>query len=252
MRKNSSWVMVLLFVAACARPACLVAENKPQNDDLLNDLLKEQDKWFSQARKRLLDGAQLPLRRSDDLFNDEFLGRRYDPFAGRENLRGRVSSHVPNYEQPLSERAWNDQFGDRMDVGDIMLEVKTTDKEVILTLRSSNLHGGSLNININDDRIRISCDAKMIQSQKDAAGREYFKSESLRRLETIMPIPDGADHRPNRIIHEGDTVKVIFAKSTSPRRKAPEGPHAESRGGTNSLAGDLVRAQASMSMSKWR
>ena len=65
-----------------------------------------------------------------------------------------------------------------------------------------------------------------MQTRTDAKGREVFKSESVRHFEKVMPIPEGANPQKNRIVHEGDTIKIIFEKDAAPQKRKAEGPHA--------------------------
>lgn len=152
----------------------------------------------------------------DDLFNDDFFARRFDPFAKIENFHKGLGPLLPNEERSLLDRSWRDWFEDRMAVADIHPEIETTDEQVILSLKIPGLEGESLNININDDRIRIAYDIRTLQDKKDGQGASYFRSQSVRHFEKILPIPDGADPKRNRIVHEdgvkGRVVKIIFEK----------------------------------------
>jgi HSP20 family molecular chaperone IbpA len=123
-------------------------------------------------------------------------------------------------EQSLFSRSYGDWFNSRMNVTNISPEVKTTEKEVILSFKIPGLDGESMNININKDRIRIAYDAKTITDKKDEKGGSYLRSESSQHFEKIMPIPKGADAKDNRIVHEGDTVKIIFKKIRNQAIKA--------------------------------
>jgi HSP20 family molecular chaperone IbpA len=123
-------------------------------------------------------------------------------------------------EQSIFSRSYGDWFDSRMNVANISPEVKTTEKEVILSFKIPGLDGESLNINVNDDRIRVSYDAKTIREEKAAKGASSFRSETVQHFEKIMPIPDGADAKDNRIVHEGGTVKIIFKKTQTRAAKA--------------------------------
>ncbi|MEK7233389.1 MAG: Hsp20/alpha crystallin family protein [Elusimicrobiota bacterium] len=219
---------LLLLAATCLGQAYYVhaeAENKAkQGAAPADDFRKEQDKWISEVRKHMFGGTPIPFRRFDDLFNDDFFGRRFDPFAEIENLHRQMSPLFPKDQRLLFEHSWDDWFQDRMGVTGIESETKTTDKEVILILKIPGLSGES--VNINDDRIRIAYDAKTVQTRTDAKGREVFKSESVRHFEKVMPIPEGANPQKNRIVHEGDTIKIIFEKDAAPQKRKAEGPHA--------------------------
>lgn len=213
MSNKVLWCVIAMLAATCVGEAYYIhTKNKNDKPASLQDPLADQDKWIAEARKNLFKGYPIPFRQFDDLFNDDFFGRKFDPFAEIENFHKRFNPLFNDEEKPMFGRSWNNWFQNRMGIADIRPETTTTDKEVILSLKIPGLAGESLNINVNDDRIRIAYDAKSVQDKKDEKGSSYFKSESMRHFEKIMPIPEGADPKKNRIVHEGNTVKIIFEK----------------------------------------
>lgn len=218
MKNKILWCVVGVLGATCVGQGYYIhAQHKNNGRSAVEDFSKEQDQWISQTRKSMFGRDSVPFERFDDLFNDDFFGRRFDPFAEIENFRKGFGPPLPNEERSLLDRSWRDWFEDRMVVADIHPEIKTTDEQVILSLKIPGLEGESLNINVNDDRIRIAYDVRTVQDKKDGQGASYFRSQSIRHFEKILPIPDGADPKRNRIVHEdgvkGNVVKIIFEKS---------------------------------------
>ena len=53
----------------------------------------------------MFGGTPIPFRRFDDLFNDDFFGRRFDPFAEIENLHRQMSPLFPKDQRLLFEHS---------------------------------------------------------------------------------------------------------------------------------------------------
>ena len=213
MKHAILWCAVGLLGATCVGQGYYIyTQQKKSERPAVEDFWKGQDKWISEARKNMFGGSPVPFRKFDDLFDDAFFGRRFDPFAEMENFHNRFNPLFPSEDRSLLGRSWRDWFQDRMDVTGIRPETKTTDDQVILSLKIPGLEGESLNIDVNEDRIRIAYDAKTMQDKRNEKDGSYFKSQSVRRFEKIMPIPDGADPNRNKIVHEGNAVKIIFEK----------------------------------------
>lgn len=220
MRNKLLWCAVGLLAATCAGQGYYIHAQKEADRVVAPGPWAEQDKWIADAKRSLYKGNPVPFRQFDELFNDDFFGRKFDPFAEIEDFRKRLNPLLDGREKALFGHSWDGWFQDRMGVGEIHPETRTTDKEVILSFHIPGLDGESLNISVNDDRIRIVYDAKTIQDKKDGKGASYFKSESARHFEKIMPVPRDADARKNRIVREGNTVKVVFEKRRREGQKA--------------------------------
>lgn len=212
MSNKILWCAVGLLSAVCAAQAYHI-RSQDKSDDAkpgVEDLLREQDKWFSQARKRMLGGAPAPFQRFDDLFNDDFFGRRFDPFAEIEGFQKKMGPFLSDEERSVFGRSWNKWIHDRMGLAEIRSEVKTTGNEVIVSFNIPGLEGESLRVDVNDDRIRLAYDVKSIDEKKNAQGT--YREASSRHFEKVMPVPEDADPKTSRIAHEGDVVKITFEK----------------------------------------
>lgn len=216
MKQRILWGIIALLATTCVAQGYYIhIRQRPQNPrpEAPEALLRE-DEWFKQARKRMLEGAPIPFKDFDELFDDRFFGRRFDPFAEMRELQKRFDSRLGQDQKPLFSRSWDDWFSDRMGLSAIAAKTKETDKEVVVELSIPGLDKDSLNIDVNESRIRVAYDAKDARNKKDGSGREYFRSESIRHFEKLMPVPENADGRSSRIERQGEVVKIIF-----PRRK---------------------------------
>lgn len=220
MSNKILWCAVGLLSAACAAQAYYIhSQNKAETGEpSLGDLVREQDKWIAEARKSLLGRAPVPSRQFDDLFNDDFFGRRFDPFAEIESFQRRMAPLLSEDQRSMFGQSWKDWFNERMDVGGIQSETKSTDKEVVVSFKVPGLEGESLKVDVNDDRIRVAYDAKTVEEKKGEHGA--YRNESVRHFEKIMPIPGDADPKKNRVVHEGGRIKIIFERRQRQTEKA--------------------------------
>lgn len=217
MSNKSLWCLVGLLAAACAGEGYYIYSLRHRPASLA---VADQDKWMSEARKALLKDMPIPFERFDELFNDRFFGRKFDPFAEIDEFRKRSGPLFSEKERSLFERSLGDWFERRMDIGALRPATKTTPSQVILSFMIPGLQSGTLKVDVNADRIRLAYDSSAVQSKKDEKGNAYMKSESAEHFEKVMPIPDGADPARYRVATEGDVVKIIFEKRKNGSGKA--------------------------------
>ena len=212
MSNKILWCAVGLLGAVCAAQAYYMRSQSKteQTKPAVGDVLREQEKWFLEARKNMLGETPVPFRRFDDLFNDDFFGRRFDPFSEIASFQKRMAPYLSDDQRSVLGQSWKDWFHARMDLAEIRPDIKSTDKELVVSFRIPGLAGESLNVDVNDDRIRIAYDSKTVEEKKSAQGS--YRGESTRHFEKIMPVPEDADPKKNRIAHEGNLVKIIFEK----------------------------------------
>ena len=220
MSNKVLWCAVGLLSAACASQAYYIhSRNKEEKaNPAVDAIVREQDRWIAQARKNMLGRASVPFRQFDDLFNDDFFGRRFDPFAEIESFQKRMAPLLSDDQRSVFGQSWKDWVHDRMDLAEIRPETKATDKEVVVSLKIPSLTGESLNVDVNDDRIRIAYDAKTVEKKKGAQGS--YRNESVRHFEKIMPVPEDANPKKNRVVHEENLIKIIFERRQRPSGKA--------------------------------
>jgi len=113
-------------------------------------------------------------------------------------------------------------FGEPFEPPAVQARTRTTGKQVVVELTIPGLDKDSLDIEVKDARIRIAYDARTVQAKKDGRGREYFRSESRRHFEQIIPVPAEAEAGKSRLAREGDTVKIVFPKRSALAWEADE------------------------------
>lgn len=214
------WCAVGLLSVACAAQAYFIhSQNKAATGKpSINDVVREQDKWIADARKSMSGKALVPSRQFDDLFNDDFFERRFDPFAEIENFQKRMAPLLSEEQRSMFGQSWTEWLNERMDVTGIQSETRSTDKEVVVSFKVPGLDGESLKVDVNDDRIRVAYDAKTVEEKE--GGHGSYRSESVRHFEKIMPIPGEADPKKSRVVHEGSRIKIIFERRRRQTEKA--------------------------------
>lgn len=226
MTSKMLWCVVGLLGATCAGQAYHIYSSREARAGRwkapAEDFWKEQHDWIARAREQLLKGGSIPPGRFDELFDDAFFGRRFDPFAEIENFNKRIAPFLREDERALFGRSWNEWFTDRLGVADVETGIEKTDKEVVLSIRIPGLKGESLKIDVNDDRIRIAYDAESIERAQDGAGRTAFQAMRARHFVKILPIPEDADPKTSRVVREGGALKVVFRRVA----RLPGGPRA--------------------------
>lgn len=213
IRERALWLIIALLAATSAAQGYQLYQDKvARTVAAAPDPWSKEDEWFQRMRKNPLKGGPIPFKDFDELFDDRFFGRRFDPFAEMRELEKRFHSRLGEPEQSLFGRSWDDWFGDRMDFSGIETKTKETEKEVVVELQISGLDKDSLNIDVNDSRIRVAYEARNIQNKSDGSGRQTLRSESVRRFEKVLPVPQNADGRNSRVERDGDTVKIVFPR----------------------------------------
>ena len=160
------------------------------------DIETEQEKWIEEIRMRLSPSEPVPFSKFDELFDDEFFRRKYDPFAEIDSFPRRMGPFLSEEQRSLFARSLDDWLKERMEVSSIQSAVKITEREVVASFRIRGLKRGSLRVGVTSHRIRIS----------------YNLQEAQHRFEKLIPVPAGADAGVYRILREGNSFKIVFAK----------------------------------------
>lgn len=216
LRQKALWTFIALLLATSVAQGYYLhyaaAAATPPDAWSQDDGWRRQQDWLEKARKRLLEDQSKAFKLPDSLFDDELFKPGFDPFKEIEQLERRMSEQLQTPREPLLDQPWDGWFTQRMNLPAIVSKTKKTDKEVVVELTIPGLDKDSLNIKVDDSRIRVTYDAKTVQKKQDGSGREVFQSESESRFEQVLPVPDDADGRSSRIAREGDVVKIIFPR----------------------------------------
>lgn len=213
IRPGMLWFFIALLAATSAAQGYYIYQDRAAHaGSAPPDIWSKQDEWLKKARKDLFERRPIPFKDFDELFDDKFFGRRFDPFTEMREFEKRFHSRLGEPERSLFGSSWDDWFTERMDISRIETKTKETDKEVIVELNIPGLDKDSLNIDVNESRIRIAYDARRVEDQKDGSGRQVLRSESVQHFEKILPVPENADGKNSRIDREGKIVKIVFPR----------------------------------------
>ncbi|HNW44570.1 MAG TPA: hypothetical protein PKI19_08695 [Elusimicrobiales bacterium] len=173
------------------------------------------DKWEERAERmqqdalqRIQKGEALPPSLFDGFFNDEFFGRRFNPFTEMERMHRQMAALFQESERSAFNNSWDKWFSDRLGMEDFKTDITRTEKEVILAIVIPGIDNKTADININADRIRISFTARNIQD-KNEAGRSMH-SESSQSYVKVLPVPEDAVAASARTEIEKNRVVVAF------------------------------------------
>lgn len=166
------------------------------------------EKWHKDAQKRIRSGERLSSEFFDDFFNDDFFGRRYNPFVEMERLHKQMEALFRESEKTLFDNSWNTWFTERMSMNDFKTDVSRTDKNVTVAIAVPGIDKKSADININDDRIKISFTAKTVREDKKDSS--VSRSESIQSYVKVLPIPEDAVAKTAKTSVERNQVKIVF------------------------------------------
>jgi len=170
--------------AAAAR----VEATKPQAQT--PDPWKELEEWRRGVDARLRRGDPLRHRDFDAFFNDDFFGRRFSPFDQMERIHRQMLDAFTGSQRGTFGDSWDSWFNDRMGMEAFRTNIARTDKNVTIAIDIPGVDDKTADININEDRIRISFTTKNVQDKKDEKGAVH--QESSRSYTKIMPVPEDA------------------------------------------------------------
>ena len=207
-----AWLAGALFVVCLLQTAYIFRQKRKAQSLIVPPPVVDLSDWVTQADKEMAQGRPVPFRSFDSLFNDRFFNRKFDPFSEMEKTFSAIDPLFKEEHKPLFEKSWDDWFGQRMNTTDISTQVSSSANQVIVSAKIAGLKEGSLNVNVDENRIRMSYSAKKTQEQKDAKGNIIQRSESEQDFEKILPIPQEADPKRFNIVQNGDEVKIIFDK----------------------------------------
>lgn len=171
------------------------------------------DKLQQDVRQKLQKGETVPPALFDDFFNDEFFGRRFNPFAEMERMHQQMAEMFRESEKLQFDNSWDKWFSERIGMDEFKTSISRTDKNVILTMTIPGIDSKTADININNDRIKVSFSAKNVQDKKEGGGSMH--SESSQSYVKIMPIPDDAVAGTAKTVMDKNLVTITFDRKTT-------------------------------------
>ncbi len=209
--------VIALLLIACLGQAYYIHSKKTSAPAAasLNDWPSRTGKLRQNVRQKLQKREALPPALFDDFFNDEFFGRRFNPFAEMERMHRQMAEMFQEAEKRQFDDSWGKWFAERIGMDGFKTNISRTDKNVILTLAIPGIDDENMDININNDRIRISFTTKNVQDKKERGGAMH--SESSQSYLKIMPIPEDAVAGTAKTAMEKDLVTITFDRRTGKR-----------------------------------
>lgn len=183
-------------------------DQKGYSEKAMDAQWEELEKWHRKVRGQIGAGNPLLDPDFDGFFNDRFFGRKYSPFTEMERIHRHMMDTLRESERILFDDAWGKWYGRRMLMGQFAAEVTRTDREVALAIRVPGLAAKTANIDITDDRIKISFSAKTSSEEKSAGG--FVKKGSSQSYLKIVPVPEDAVPGSGKVEMDGELVKIKF------------------------------------------
>lgn len=217
MSTKALYGVITVLLIACLGQAYYIHLKKPSGPAASSrtDWPSRADKLQQDVRQKLQKGETLPPALFDDFFNDEFFGRRFNPFTEMERMHRQMAEMFRESEKLRFDNSWDRWFSERIGMDEFTTSISRTDKNVILTMTIPEINNKTADVNINEDRIRISFTAKNFQDKKADGGSMH--RESSRSYVKIIPIPNDAIAGTARTAIDMDLVTVTFDRKINGR-----------------------------------
>lgn len=182
--------LVILLLACLGQAYYIYSQKKASESAQRNNWPARTEKLNQDVLRHIRRGEALPPAVFDDFFNDDFFGRRFNPFAEMERVHRQMAQMFQESERRMLDNSWDSWFNDRIGMDAFKTSVYRTDKNVSIAVDIPGIDNRTADININEDRIKISFTATNVQDKKDEKGAMH--RESSRSYTKIMPIPEDA------------------------------------------------------------
>lgn len=196
-------------------PAPTEEERKSYSDKGFDARWKELEKWRGKVHERLRSGAPMLDPDFDGFFDDRFFGRKYGPFTEMERIHRQMLETLRESERALFDDSWDRWYGRRMAMGEYKTAVTRTEKDVTLSIQLPGLAARTADIDITEDRIKISFTAKTSDEEKKPGG--VMKKGSVESHVKILPLPEDAVPGTGKAEIDGETVKIRFDRRKAKR-----------------------------------
>ena len=229
MREKYLWLAIALLTAITLGQACYIygsrvnatefPENPPAQPAIHERLYAEKAsdaqweefrKWRDRIQGRLDSGGALAEPDFDVFFNDRFFSDKVNPFLEMENIHRQMSSVFQGTEKSAFDAYWEKWFTQRMMTDQFKTETGRTAEKVTLTMQIPGLAGGTPDVNITKNRIRIAFSARTASEDGSAGG--IIKKETAQNFIKILPVPEDAVPGTGRVETEGQRLKITFER----------------------------------------
>lgn len=227
MREKYLWLVIAALLILLSGQSCYIYEQQvaagegggppPLQPDIRGRLYLEKsrdaqweefEKWRDRVRDQLGRGDPLLEKDFDVFFNDRFFSGKFSPFTEIERLRREMTGQLGGSERLLFDGYWDKWFEQRMRMGKFSTDISRSDRHVTIGVNVPGLAEDTLDINISDDRIKISFSARTGSEREIAGG--VVKKESYQSYVKIMPLPVDAVAGTGKVKAEGERVTIRF------------------------------------------
>ncbi|HAT71918.1 MAG TPA: hypothetical protein DCS63_03785 [Elusimicrobia bacterium] len=234
MREKYLWLAVVVLTALTLGQACYIyecnvsakefGEQAPVRPEIYKKLHAEKasdaqweefEKWRDRIRNQVSRGGPLLERDFDVFFGDRFFAGRPEPFAEIERVRRKMSEQLGGEEKAIFENYWEKWFEQRMRMAQFKTGVVRSGENVTLTIQVPGLAGGTADVDITGDRIKISFRAEIFSEEKSGGG--IIRREPARGYVKILPLPAEAEAGTGKVEIGAESVKITFARKKDGR-----------------------------------
>lgn len=205
----------LLAVLLCS-PARAQKAREPSCEEMTAGVTRPvMDAVMSAVSSRMRARKRISPLDFDQIFDDGFFRGSKRPFDDIRTFEQRVSETFAGEGAQIrdSYRRW---ASERLEEGPLKPYVEHGQDTITVVLRSPQLAKGSLNLDINSGRIKMSYQAPL---KLQPPGRPPARA---RKFDKLLPIPEGADPDKYRIEPQPDGLLIIFDRARTGATEASE------------------------------
>ncbi|MCX5785487.1 MAG: hypothetical protein NTX59_07345 [Elusimicrobia bacterium] len=169
---------------------------------------EEFETWRDKIKGQLNLGTPLQERDFDVFFNDRFFSRDYNPFTEMEHIHRQMRDVFAGPKKTLFDNYWDKWFAQRLGIEEFKVDILRANRDVTLIIYVPGLIAKIADIDITNDRIKLSFSAKISSEEKSAGG--IIKKESSQSYVKILPIPEEAAANTGKMEIDGERVKIKF------------------------------------------
>jgi len=208
------WGAIVLLGAACLvegvyivnRRAVASAAPAPASASA-NDVAHRLDLLENRLRSEMAGADRFDAQVFDRLFDDEFFRSGFDPFREIGRVEKRLALGLDTDRRPAFETSFQDWLRQRIDLTAMTPKVTDEGKDVLVSFRIPGLDAGSVKVDVNANRIRMTYGA---QADSTKAGATVRMAESY---EKIVPLPENADPNGFEVRKGKNELTLVLRKS---------------------------------------
>lgn len=200
-----------VFVQACF---LLNTKQSMSDQEFVNNIGESNN--TSLLMQKLSDKFENDSKNSNDIFdsffNDDFFEKEDNPFKALQEMRKRLSESFSGKNLNFFNPGRDNWFGSKFGTGDIEITTKDKDDKIVMTFKIPGLKNNTMNIDINDKRIKLNCDIEEKVEKEDQDGNTVYQSKSHRRMSKVLPVPGNVDTDNPNVETNDDELIITFQK----------------------------------------